>query len=102
MDYSLVYAAEVFDDLQQNVNWYNEKQAGLGARFFKAVKERISQIAKNPYSIVIRYENIRCAKVTGFLFMIHFIINQEINIIKIIAVFNTYRDPEIWKKRIKK
>lgn len=36
MDYSLVYAAEVFDDLQQNVNWYNEKQAGLGARFFKA------------------------------------------------------------------
>ena len=42
MGFKLVYAAEVFDDLQNNINWYNQKQQGLGTRFFKAVKEQIS------------------------------------------------------------
>ena len=44
MGFKLIYAAEVYDDLQQNIDWYNEKQSGLGSRFFEAVKEQISRI----------------------------------------------------------
>ncbi len=50
MNFKLIYAAEVYNDLQQNIDWYNEKQTGLGVRFFKAVKEQISLIKKNPRS----------------------------------------------------
>ncbi|HRY33519.1 MAG TPA: hypothetical protein P5531_11175 [Bacteroidales bacterium] len=39
MAFKLIFAAEVFDDLQQNIDWYNEKQPGLGKRFYKSVSE---------------------------------------------------------------
>jgi len=101
MGFKLIYAAEVYDDLQQNIDWYNEKQSGLGSRFFKAVKEQIYQIKKTPYGIAIRYEEVRCAKVKGFPYMIHFKVFPDINTIKVMAVFSTHRDPKIWKERTK-
>ena len=97
MGFKLVYAAEVFDDLQKDIDWYNQKQYGLGSRFFKAVKEQISRIKKNPYSIAIRYDDIHCAKVKRFPYLVHYKIFQDLNIIKIIAVFSTHRDPIIWE-----
>lgn len=37
MAFKVIFAAEVYDDLQLSVDWYNEQQSGLGSRFFKAV-----------------------------------------------------------------
>lgn len=102
MGFKLTYAVEVYNDLQENINWYNQKQSGLGSRFFKAVKEQIVRIKKNPYTIAVRYEDIRCAKVKGFPYVIHFKIFHDTNIIKVIAVFSTHRDPVIWEERTNK
>jgi hypothetical protein len=99
MRFKAIYAAEFYDDLQENVNWYNEKQAGLGRRFYKAVKEQTAWIKKNPFTIAVRYDDVRCAKVKGFPYMVHFKVFQEIKTIKIIAVFGTPRDPAIWEER---
>jgi len=99
MAFKLIFAAEVFDDLQQNINWYNEKQPGLGKRFYKSVKTQLFRIKKAPYSIAIRYENVRCAPVKEFPFLIHYKVDQEIASIKVIAVFSTYRNPEMPKRR---
>lgn len=101
MGFKLIYAAEVYDDLQQNIDWYNEKQSGLGSRFFEAVKEQISRIKKTPYGNAVRYEEVRCTKVKGFPYMIHFKVFPDINTIKVTAVFSTHRDPTIWKGRTK-
>jgi hypothetical protein len=102
MGFKLIYAAEVFDDLQENIDWYNKKQSGLGTRFFKAVKVQTIRIKKNPYTAAVRYDDVRCAKVKGFPFLVHFKIFQDLNIIKVIAVFSTHRDPVIWKGRTDK
>jgi hypothetical protein len=99
MGFKLIYAVEVYNDLQGNIDWYNQKQSGLGSRFFKAVKEQIARIKKNPYTIAVRYEDIRCAKVKGLPYLVHFKIFQDTNIIKIIAVFSTHRNPVIWEER---
>ncbi len=61
MGFKLKYATEVYDDLQQNIDWYNKIQSGLGSRFFKAVKEQINRIKKTPYGIAVRYEAVRCS-----------------------------------------
>ncbi len=102
MDFKLTYAVEVYDDLQEAVNWYNQKQSGLGTRFFKAVKEQISRIKKSPFTIAVRYEDVRCAKLKGFPYLVHFKIYQDINLIRVIAVLSTYRDPVIWEERTNK
>ncbi len=102
MGFKLIYAVEVFDDLQENIDWYNKKQTGLGSRFFKAVKDQTIRIKKNPYATAVRYDDVRCAKVKGFPFLVHFEIFQDLNIIKVIAVFSTHRDPVIWEDRTNK
>ena len=76
----------MYKDLQEAINWYNQKQSGLGTRFFKAVKEQISRIKKSPFTIAVRYEDIRCAKLKGFPYLVHFKIYQDINLIRVIAV----------------
>jgi hypothetical protein len=99
MAFKLTFSADVFDDLQQNIDWYNEKQPGLGQRFYKSVKTQISRIKKTPYSIAVRYEDIRSATVKGFPFLIHYRIYPELANIRVIAVFSTDRDPEKTKMR---
>lgn len=99
MDFKLIYASEVYQDLQQNIDWYNERQVGLGTLFFKSVKVQINRIKENPSSIAVRYKDVRCAKVKGFPYMIHFKIIPDTNTIKVTAVFSTHRNPKIWDKR---
>jgi len=72
MAFKVLFAAEVYDDLQQSIDWYNEQQSGLGSRFFAAVKEQISRISKSHTTIAIRYDEVRCAKVINFPYLIHF------------------------------
>jgi hypothetical protein len=102
MSFKLIFADEIYNDLQRNIKWYNEKQPGLGTRFYKAVKEQFPGIKRNPYSIAIRYEEVRCVKVKGFPYMIHFKIFPGINTVKVIAFFSTSRDPMIWAERTNK
>jgi hypothetical protein len=99
MSLKLVFAAEVYDDIQENIHWYNKRQPGLGSHFFKAVKEQVLQIKNNPFGFAVRYDDVRCAKLKGFPYLIHYKIFQEIDTIKITAVFSTYRNPKIWKTR---
>lgn len=102
MGFKLIYAAEVFDDLQENIDWYNKKQSALGSRFYKAVKDQTIRIKKNPFSAAIRYDDIRCAKVKGFPYQVHYKIFQDLNIIKVVAVLSTHRNPLIWEERTNK
>jgi len=101
MSFKLIYASEVYLDLQQNIDWYNQRQTGLGTLFFKAVKGQISRIKENPSGVAVRYKDVRCAKVKGFPFLIHFKIFPDANAIKIIAIFSTHRNPKIWEERNK-
>jgi len=101
MGYKMIFASKVENDLQESIDWYNEKQISLGARFLNEVKKQLNYIKRNPHAIVIRYDNIRCSKVKTFPYLIHFTIEEDIKTIKVIAVFNTNRNPSIWVERIK-
>lgn len=102
MSFKLIYSAEVLDDLQENIDWYDKKQSGLGSRFFKAVKDQTIRIKKNPFVVAVRYDDVRCAKVKGFPYLVHFKVFQDIKTIKVLAVLSTHRDPVTWEERIKK
>lgn len=102
MRFSVIYAPEVFDDIQEAVNWYNFKQKGLGTRFFNAIKEQIKRIKRMPSAFPVIYDDVRCAQVNIFPYMIHFRLFPEKKTIHVIAIFSTDRDPKIWKERTEK
>ena len=101
MGYKVIFAPEVETDLQEGIDWYNEKLSDLGIRFFKEVKKQLDYVKKNPYAIAIRYDEIRCSKIKTFPYLIHFKIEEDIKTIKVIAIFNTSRNPTIWIKQSK-
>jgi len=38
VSFKIIYADEVYDDIQNTIDFYNSRGNGLGTRFFKAVK----------------------------------------------------------------
>jgi plasmid stabilization system protein ParE len=94
------YAVFVKQDIFEAVNWYNQSQKGLGARFLKNVKEKINYIAQNPENTQVRYQNVQMAVVKVFPYAIHYQYFKEENIIHILGIFHTSLNPEKWAKRL--
>lgn len=88
-------------DILEAIDWYNEQQANLGYRFYKHTQNTIQSIQKNPFGFTVRYKTIRTAIVSKFPYMIHYNIILETEIIDILAIICTYRNPDTWFEKTK-
>jgi len=52
--FRVIYADEVYYDIQHAVDFYNSRGKGLGTRFFKTVKIQLSKIKSNAYNFQVR------------------------------------------------
>ena len=86
-------------DILDAASWYNSRQKGLGGKFTKAIREKVTFIKKNPKASVVRYDKVRTAVLDRFPFMIHYTVDDSKKEILISAVLNTSRDPGIWTTR---
>jgi hypothetical protein len=91
---------EVFDDIQEAVDFYNSRKQGLGERFYKAIDKQFDFLKKNYFSFAVRYDDIRCMKVEKFPYMVHYRVLQSQETISIKAVFCTHGDPDKWEERV--
>ncbi len=98
MTFKIKTEPEAKQDIQEGIDWYNEKQKGLGRKFHSQIKASIKHIKTNPF-FMVRYNGIRCLPVKKYPYMIHFTVNEDLQIITIRAVFNTSKDPNDWKLR---
>jgi len=83
-------------DLIEAIDWYNKQQSNLGFHFYKYTQSTLDNIQKNPSGFAIRYKNIRTAIVKKFPYMVHYIIDQQIDTINVLAIICMYRNPESW------
>jgi len=97
--YKILFAPEVYDDLQEAIDFYNSRNKGLGKRFFKAVKNQLSLIKSNAFGFQVRYDTIRCAPLNSFPYTIHYSVDEETRTINIVAVFCDFLDPKEWSER---
>jgi plasmid stabilization system protein ParE len=86
-------------DIDDNIDWYEQQQPGLGSRFYEHVKEVFRLIEQNPSSFPVKYKNTRAATVKTFPFTIHYIIDKKNKTVAVLSVFKTPQDPDKWKKR---
>jgi len=86
-------------DIQNITDWYNQKQEMLGKRFQDTTIKQINNIAMDPHSFAIRYNEIRCMLVKKFPCMVHFYINEKMGFVEVLAVISTHRNPKIWEEK---
>jgi len=99
MKFSIEYNPDFFNDIVEAVDWYNEKQAGLGDRLFKIIKQQTAKLSTSALHRAIKYDDIRCLAVGKFPYLIHYRVDEQTQTVKVEALFHNSRDPEIWNER---
>ncbi len=95
--YKLELSNEAEADFESSYNYYASVSETVADNFFKQTNESFEQILKNPEIYPKIYKNIRRYVLKKFPFVVYFQIENEI--IKVIALFHTSRNPEIWMQR---
>jgi hypothetical protein len=99
MKFTIKYNPEFFNDIVIAVDWYNEKQTGLGDKLFNNVQNQTAKLSKTALLFSIKYDNIRCMRIEKFPYMVHYRVNEQTKTVKVEALFHTSRDPKSWTKR---
>lgn len=96
--YSPVLLPLAKQDIKVAAQWYEKRQQGLGKRFTADVRKKVKFIIYQPEAIAIRYDDVRCAVLDVFPFMIHFGIDENKKLVVIFAVLHCSLNPEKWQR----
>jgi hypothetical protein len=99
MRFKVEYNPEFFNDIAQAVDWYNEKQAGLGDRLFGNVKRQTTKLSTSALHFAVKYDNIRCLCIKRFPYLVHYRVIEETKTVKVEALLHMSRNPKIWNER---
>ena len=84
-------------NLAQASKWYEQRSAGLGARFLDAVDAALDKVEKNPLRYAPVYRDVRRAPVRRFPYGIFYIFDRQV--ISVLRVLHQARDPALWRRR---
>ena len=94
---NLRFTPEADAELTEARQWYSHQRKDLDLRFMLCIEEALSRILDHPRLFPVVYGNLRRAVVRRFPFAI--IYEVAADEIQIIAVFQSRRNPEVWKSR---
>jgi len=86
-------------EFQLSAKWYEEQQEGLGDKFISEVREYLLSIARDPEIYPKRIGLKQEATLKIFPFIILFRVIKRKDIVFILAIFHTSRDPKIKRYR---
>lgn len=88
---------EAQDEFDQGYDYYEGQRAGLGETFADAVQVALDQIGDMPQLHRAVFGDIRRAVVHGFPYCVYY--REEASRVRVLSVFHTSRDPNIWQSR---
>ena len=93
MSFQIIVQPEARIDIQEGIDYYKSISNELGEKFFYQVNLAFDELKQFPY-YEKRYDEVRMRKIKVFQYVIHFIIEEELKIIRIYGVRLGLRDPE--------
>lgn len=96
--YKLEAEPAVAFDVEAAFQWYETEEAGLGFEFLKQLRGCYERLLNNPLAYHELRSGIRRALTRQFPYAVYFSIEAEI--ILIVAVLHTARDPAEWQERV--
>ena len=94
MKYSIIISEIAEQEISEAFFWYEDQKDDLGSVFKQGIYQVIDKISNNPFVFQIRYLDVRIAFLYKFPYGIHYTLNY--NIITIIGVYHTSRNPKKW------
>lgn len=94
MSFHIVLHPEAEKEYIDGFNWYEKEKAGLGIQFETATDQLISKISLQPGLYSYSHRTYREAKIPGFPYTIVFKIKQKKNLVYIVAVYHSKRNPQ--------
>ena len=85
-------------EVEAAFEWYEHEQTGLGFEFLGELRAAYRRIVDNPLAYQILRSGIRRALTRRFPYAIYYSIEAEVLVI--LAVLHTARDPVEWQQRI--
>jgi toxin ParE1/3/4 len=85
-------------DIEATFNWYEGEEAGLGFAFLNQLREAYIRILNYPLGYQELRFGVRRALTKQFPYAIYFSIEGDV--VVILAVLHTARDPAEWQRRI--
>lgn len=99
MNYTFLISQAAYEDIKAASEWYEKHRIGLSLDFELCVEGGYEDIRNSPTAYQIKFKNVRVKYITRFPYGIHFILENEV--IYVIAVLHTSKNPRNWTKRIK-
>jgi toxin ParE1/3/4 len=84
-------------ELEEAFAWYEERVAGLGSEFTRAVRALFATISRNPEQFPRVRQDIRRALVRRFPYAVYYVAEAEQT--SVIAIVHTRRHPRRWQSR---
>ena len=99
-NFDIVFHPEVKNDLQEAIDYYNDKKEGLGDQFYFVAKKEIENLNRDALLYEIRFDDARFLKIGKFPYLIYYYISLEENTVYIDAIKNMSLNPDTnWKTR---
>lgn len=99
MKYKISYSRFAKDDIRNGFEWYKNINKNLAKRFLNEFKKEVAYLQEQPFSVELKYSEVRILFLKSFPFGIHFLVNENSKSIVILGVFHTSRNPDIWSER---
>lgn len=85
---------KAIEEMDLSQNYYEEQLVGLGDNFIEEVFTTIKYIQQFPLHFHVFHKQYRQTKINRFPFLVVYKFEEEHNIIIIISVFHTSRNPK--------
>lgn len=85
-------------DLHEAYDWYEQRQAGLGAEFVRCVDSCVQLIRSHPELYPEVHKRVRRGVVRRFPYSVLYFVTDDAIIVT--SVFHAKRDPKIWQRRV--
>ena len=96
--YAIEAEVAVDADVEAAFDWYAVEEAGLGFEFLKELRATYQRILDEPFAYQELRSGIRRALTRRFPYAVYFSVEDDI--IVVVAVLHTARDPAEWQRRI--
>ena len=93
MAFEIILQPEAILDIQEGIDYYKSISNELGKKFLFQVNNTLTELKQIPF-YEIRYDHVRMRKIKVFPYVVHFITDEEKNIVRVYGVRFALQNPE--------